>query len=99
MYTHQVRVNGDYKTRRRISVSYLYAEAARRANGITQGTAQFMARAILEANDANIHVAHETAHDVESFIWVLSYCVMRNLQIRASEEDFQMVPLRLQRVD
>ncbi|PPQ70566.1 hypothetical protein CVT25_012036 [Psilocybe cyanescens] len=56
------------------------------ANGIAQGTAQFMARAILEANDANLPIVHEAAHDVESFIWVLSYSVMRNLLIRASEE-------------
>ena len=28
---------------------------------------------------------HEAAHDVESFIWVLSYSVMRNLYHRASQ--------------
>jgi len=28
-------------------------------------------------------VVHQVAHDVESYIWVLSYCVMRNLQLRA----------------
>jgi hypothetical protein len=30
-------------------------------------------------------VVHEAAHDVESFVWVLSYCVMRNLYHRASQ--------------
>ena len=29
-------------------------------------------------------VVHEATHDVESFVWVLSYCVMRNLCHRAS---------------
>jgi hypothetical protein len=28
---------------------------------------------------------HEATHDVESFVWVLSYCVMRNIHHRASE--------------
>jgi len=28
---------------------------------------------------------HEAAHDVESFIWVLSYSVMRNLFLQASK--------------
>ena len=30
-------------------------------------------------------VVHEATHDVESFVWVLSYCVMRNLYHRASQ--------------
>jgi hypothetical protein len=41
-----------------------------------------MARQILLQGGA---VVHEAAHDVESFIWVLSYCVMRNLCYRASQ--------------
>ncbi|GLB41613.1 hypothetical protein LshimejAT787_1002130 [Lyophyllum shimeji] len=45
------------------------------------GTAQFMARAILRASSSTVHQAQ---HDVESFIWVLAYCVMRNLCDRAS---------------
>jgi uncharacterized protein YdiU (UPF0061 family) len=32
-----------------------------------------------------MHVMHEATHDVESFIWVLSYSVMRNLYHRASQ--------------
>lgn len=28
-------------------------------------------------------VVHQATHDVESFIWVLSFCVMRNVQLRA----------------
>ena len=31
------------------------------------------------------NIVHEVSHDVESFIWVLSYCVMRNLYLRASQ--------------
>lgn len=38
-----------------------------------------MALAILRNKGA---IVHEPAHDVESFIWVFSYCVMRNLLIR-----------------
>ncbi|KIL58054.1 hypothetical protein M378DRAFT_15802 [Amanita muscaria Koide BX008] len=30
-------------------------------------------------------VVHDATHDVESFVWVLSYCVMRNLYHRASQ--------------
>ena len=30
-------------------------------------------------------VVHEATHDVESFVWVLSYCVMRNVYHRASQ--------------
>jgi hypothetical protein len=40
-----------------------------------------MAMAIL----LNEGVVHAAAHDVESFIWVFSYCVMRNLLIHASK--------------
>ena len=28
-------------------------------------------------------IVHSATHDVESFIWVLSFCVMRNVQLRA----------------
>ena len=38
---------------------------------------------LLQGDDER--VVHEAAHDVESFIWVLSYCVMRNLCHRASQ--------------
>jgi len=31
------------------------------------------------------HVVHEANYDVESFIWVLSYAVLRNLCHRASK--------------
>jgi len=31
-------------------------------------------------------VVHEATHDVESFIWVFSYCVMRNILTRAFED-------------
>ena len=30
-------------------------------------------------------VVHEATHDIESFVWVLSYCVMRNIYHRASQ--------------
>ncbi|KIM86984.1 hypothetical protein PILCRDRAFT_815428 [Piloderma croceum F 1598] len=51
------------------------------------GTAQFMARRILlqDLQMTTGNIVHEVSHDVESFIWVLSYCVMRNLYLRASQ--------------
>ena len=44
-----------------------------------------MAVQILLQDSNEERVVHEAAHDVESFIWVLSYCVMRNLCHRASQ--------------
>jgi hypothetical protein len=48
-----------------------------------------MARHILLQGGKGKHtterVVHEATHDVESFVWVLSYCVMRNLYHRASQ--------------
>ena len=44
-----------------------------------------MAVQILLQDSNEKRVVHEAAHDVESFIWVLSYCVMRNLCHRASQ--------------
>jgi hypothetical protein len=46
-----------------------------------------MARRILlqEVERTTQRVVHEATHDVESFVWVLSYCVMRNLYHRASQ--------------
>ncbi|KAF8971209.1 hypothetical protein BDZ97DRAFT_1346930 [Flammula alnicola] len=51
------------------------------------GTAQFMARDILlqEVNSTTEDAAHKLGHVIESFVWVFSYCVMRNLCHRASE--------------
>jgi hypothetical protein len=46
---------------------------------MAQGTAQFMAWELLQADTQLGPVKHEQKHDVESFIWVLSYCVMRFL--------------------
>ncbi|KDR72581.1 hypothetical protein GALMADRAFT_1343166 [Galerina marginata CBS 339.88] len=54
----------------------------KRGAGMT-GTAQFMAREILESDSTGKSVVHGVAHDVESYIWVLSYCVMRSLLLRA----------------
>jgi len=31
-------------------------------------------------------VVHEANHDVESFIWVFSFCVKRNILIRAFDD-------------
>ncbi|KAF8072220.1 hypothetical protein FPV67DRAFT_1623101 [Lyophyllum atratum] len=47
------------------------------------GTAQFMAVQILDASSDTVHQAR---HDIESFIWVLSYCVLRSLHRRASDQ-------------
>ncbi|KAF8966888.1 hypothetical protein BDZ97DRAFT_585476 [Flammula alnicola] len=50
------------------------------------GTTQFMAWQILwGVINPGKRVVHEAKHDVESFIWVLSYCVMRNLYHRAAK--------------
>lgn len=81
-HAHYVRVSGKGQTRcmydRKFpshrNCVFLWTE------NISQGTAQFMAMAILGKKD----VVYEAAHDVESFIWVLSYCVMRSLLIRCS---------------
>ncbi|KAF8804950.1 hypothetical protein BYT27DRAFT_7169707 [Phlegmacium glaucopus] len=51
------------------------------------GTAQFMSWRILSQSffRAPIRVVHEASDDIESFIWVLSYSVMRNLYRQASD--------------
>ncbi|KAF8230933.1 hypothetical protein L208DRAFT_1399775 [Tricholoma matsutake] len=58
----------------------------KRGAGMT-GTAQFMARHILLQGGKHTteRVVHEATHDVESSIWVLSYCVMHHLYHRASQ--------------
>ncbi|KDR69802.1 hypothetical protein GALMADRAFT_160286 [Galerina marginata CBS 339.88] len=61
------------------------SEVRMKRGAVMAGTAQFMARAILLQSDAEPDV-HEAIHDLESFIWVLSYCAMHNLQLRASEK-------------
>jgi hypothetical protein len=35
----------------------------------------------------NEHIVHGANHDIESFIWVLSFCVMSNLYFQASHID------------
>ncbi|KAF9474503.1 hypothetical protein BDN70DRAFT_997028 [Pholiota conissans] len=47
------------------------------------GTIQFMTYELLKNNG----VVHEEKHDVESFVWVLSYCVLRSLCLRAFEHN------------
>ena len=44
-----------------------------------------MALEILIHNGKIGHMTHEARHDVESFIWVLSYAVLRNLCHQASK--------------
>lgn len=45
-----------------------------------------MARSILlQAVTISVRTVHEAAHDIESFIWVLTYSVMRKLYHRAFE--------------
>jgi hypothetical protein len=44
----------------------------------------------------NEGVVHEATHDVEAFIWVFSYCVMRNLLTRASKHPQQEVKSQCQ---
>ena len=43
-----------------------------------------MAREVLTSKG---NVVYEATHDLESFIWVLSYCVIRNLQTKAFSKD------------
>src|ERR1700678_4434413 len=46
-----------------------------------------MARSVLlQADNISVRTVHGAAHDVESFIWVLSYSVMWNLYHRAYEQ-------------
>ncbi|TFY76402.1 hypothetical protein EWM64_g7610 [Hericium alpestre] len=47
------------------------------------GTFQFMAIDVLEAAFAKRSVEHTPEHDVESFAWVLGYCISRKLYNRA----------------
>ncbi|PPQ92803.1 hypothetical protein CVT25_004061 [Psilocybe cyanescens] len=54
---------------------------------LSEGTAQFMARDLLQYRT----VHHGVRHDVESFIWVFSYCVMRNLYDRASKSQDEAI--------
>ena len=44
-----------------------------------------MAREILLQISDETAVTHKMKHDVESFIWVFCYCVMRNLYVQASQ--------------
>ncbi|KAF9558881.1 hypothetical protein CPC08DRAFT_819039 [Agrocybe pediades] len=43
------------------------------------GTAQFFAEEVLEALSCNETVPRQATHDVQSFIWTGSYCLLRNL--------------------
>jgi hypothetical protein len=52
---------------------------------ILYGTVQFMAREIVRVLAEGDYIAHEEKHDIESFIWVLAYCIMRNILHRASK--------------
>ncbi|KDR77570.1 hypothetical protein GALMADRAFT_245724 [Galerina marginata CBS 339.88] len=52
----------------------------KRGAGAT-GTTQFMARELLNPAQP---ITHQVTHDVQSFIWVLSYSVILNLHLRAS---------------
>ena len=44
-----------------------------------------MAQEILLQAAKGKTVTHKMKHDVESFIWVFCYCVMRNLYVQASQ--------------
>jgi len=45
-----------------------------------------MAQEILLQAAKGKTVTHKMKHDVESFIWVFCYCVMRNLYVQASQQ-------------
>lgn len=51
---------------------------------ISQGSVQFMAIDMLWALDMNKAIEHTVEHDLESFIWVLAYAVMRRI-LKATE--------------
>ncbi|KAF8174888.1 hypothetical protein BJ912DRAFT_989460 [Pholiota molesta] len=64
---------------------FLSPEPMTRTHPIFEGTPQFMSRALLlQAENGVTRFVHGPNDDVESFIWVLSYCVMRNLHHQAS---------------
>lgn len=73
-----------------MTVCYIIATPIFWANHFLQGTAQFMASELLEQEPTG-SVEHQVKHDMESFIWVLSYFVMRNIFDRASKSSMQEV--------
>lgn len=97
MHAHYVRVGDKGQARctydcEPLSKRSCFSDVVLWAESISQGTAQFMAMTLLRQNsDVNDHVVHEAAHDIQCFIWVFSYCIMRNLLIRASKHPQQEV--------
>jgi len=51
------------------------------------GTAQFVAVEILEAIMKRVPIKHETRHDIESFIYVIAYGVVRRAVLRSRTLD------------
>ncbi|KAF4609515.1 hypothetical protein D9613_012222 [Agrocybe pediades] len=49
------------------------------ARTVDRGTAQFFAEEVLQAMCRNTTVPRQATHDVQSFIWTGSYCLLRNL--------------------
>ncbi|KAF8966884.1 hypothetical protein BDZ97DRAFT_2057176 [Flammula alnicola] len=85
-YNDQGSVLSITETATRTHTAFESTASVKRGAGMT-GTTQFMARQILWGIiNPGKRVVHEAKHDVESFIWVLSYCVMRNLYHRAAKE-------------
>lgn len=85
-YNDQGRLISRTQATTRTHVTFESIVTVKRGAGMT-GTAQFMARQMLRgATQAAERVVHEARHDVESFLWVLSYCVMRSLYHRASKK-------------
>ncbi|KDR76948.1 hypothetical protein GALMADRAFT_246089 [Galerina marginata CBS 339.88] len=58
------------------------------------GTAQFMAVELLEAIMNRVSIKHETRHDIESFIYVLAYAVIKRAVLRSRTLD-ETTPDRL----
>ncbi|KIL53879.1 hypothetical protein M378DRAFT_201229, partial [Amanita muscaria Koide BX008] len=85
-YDDRGRVVSKTEPTTRTHTTFESTVTVKRGAGMT-GTAQFMARRILlQEVQGTTRVVHEATHDVESFVWVLSYCVMRKLYLRASQQ-------------
>jgi hypothetical protein len=71
-----------------ISVSGAGSSSERSAHHTTQGTAQFMAQALLRSteNQQDSAFVHLPQHDLESLVYVLAYAVVRrNVATRSSQ--------------
>jgi len=63
-----------------------------RSGAPIKGTVQFMAIALLTAITNKVdNIKHNPEHDLESFIWVFVYCVLRKLAHTADSKDLKRI--------